>query len=327
MKHIAVIGAGAFGTSIATLLAHNGYHVKLWCFDPEQVQKIACSQENEKYLPGITLDKKIEPVSNLKEALCGAEWVFEAIPVKFLRSVLEQTRDCFTDDHVWVILSKGIENKTLLLPSQIIDNVFKTKTRKAVISGPSFAHDLAHKQPTGVSIAATDFVIGQELQKLLSSDYFCSELTTDLIGVQVGGAIKNVITLAIGILEGAGYTDNTKALVVTRGLQEIALLIATLGGRPETAYSFAGVGDLVLTAMGNRSRNLKVGKLLGQGKKLETILQETGFIPEGINSVKSINQLIKEKTISLPVCESVYQMIFEKLSVEDFLKKMVERQI
>jgi len=326
VKHIAVIGGGAWGTAISTLLANNGHHVKLWCFDPENAEKIKCAQINEKYLPGIQLDEKITPVTDLKEAICGARWVFEAIPVKFLRSILERTRDCFNQDQVWVLLSKGIEKDTLLLPSQIIDDVFSFKAQKAVISGPSFALEVARKQMTGVTIAATDYAIGQGLHKLLASDYFCSNLSTDLIGVQVGGAVKNVITLAIGILDGAGYTDNTKTFVLTRGLQEIAMLISMLDGEPETAYDFSGVGDLVLTAMGTRSRNLEVGKRIGKGKTLEQILKATGYIPEGINTAHSINQLITEKKLKLPVCQGVYQMIFEKISVDDFLKHVMDKK-
>ncbi|HMD54395.1 MAG TPA: NAD(P)H-dependent glycerol-3-phosphate dehydrogenase, partial [Phycisphaerae bacterium] len=274
MKNICVLGDGAWGTAVATLLAHNGYHVKLWCHDAANVQTIARTHINERYLPEHHLSENIIPTASLKDAMCGSQWIFEAIPVQYLRSVIAQAAPYFTDDQVWVILSKGIEQNTLMLPTQIIDDVSGMQHKKAVCAGPSFAADLASKQVTAVSVASTDCALIPELQSMLENEYFRLFPNTDLIGVQVGGALKNVITLGVGMLEGAGYTDNTKAFLVTRGLQEMAVAAKALGGDPETIYGLSGVGDLMLTALGKLSRNLAVGKRLGHGDALQHILDE-----------------------------------------------------
>lgn len=324
MKHICVLGEGAWGTAVATLLAHNGHTVKLWCYEESNAQAIARTRMNERYLPGHILSERIIPTTSLKDAVCGSEWVFEAIPVQYLRSVIQQAAPCFTDEQIWVILSKGIEQNTLLLPTHIIDDVCGVSHKKAVFAGPSFAADLANKQVTAVSVAATDCDVAYALQGLLANEYFKPFFNTDLIGVQAGGAVKNVITLGVGILEGAGYTDNTKAFLVTRGLQEMSEIATALGGKPETLYGLSGVGDLMLTALGKLSRNLAVGKRLGKGDALQTILDELGHVPEGINTVQTIQQLMQKKKLQLPICNAVYEIIFAGKKVDALIAALME---
>ncbi len=320
---VAMLGSGAWGTAVATVLAKNGHVVKLWCHSHAVSEEINNHRSNEKYLPGIKLHENIQAVTDLDEATCGVKWVFEAIPVKFLREMLEKAQSCFDSDQVWVVLSKGIEQDTLLLPTQIIDDVFGSDTHKAVFAGPSFADDVAREQLTGVSVAATHCDLGFELQALLQNDYFRPYIATDMIGVQVGAALKNVITLGVGLLDGAGYTDNTKAFFITHGLHEMVLCAQALGGERNTLYGFSGVGDLVLTSMGSLSRNLMVGKKLGAGDELQAILDATGAIPEGVNTIKSVYQLMRKHDLNLPICQGIYEVVFENKKLEVMLKQLM----
>lgn len=321
MSTITVIGEGAWGTAVATLLAHNGHTVLLWCHDETEKKSIETSRVNQRYLPGVQLSERIVPITKLNDALRQSSWVFEATPVKYLRSVLETLDIDVCKEKPWVILSKGIENHTLLVPSQIIDLVIGT-VPKVVFFGPSFAHDLAHQHITAVTLASNDEKLAASLQALLSNDYFKSVVSSDPLGVQLCGALKNVIALFVGMLSGAGYGDNTKAFVITYGLQEMAILVSACGGQQETVYGLAGVGDLILTSTSNQSRNVKVGHMLGQGKKLDTILQETGMIPEGVNAVSSIYELLQKKNLKSPLFEAIYQVVYGGKSMQDLLQKL-----
>ena len=327
MKKVCVVGEGAWGTAVATVLAHNGYTVNLWCHHDEVKETIEQYRCNNKYLPDVQLAENIVPTTDMQHALADVEWVFEAIPVKFLRSVLEQIKPYYTEHQKYVVLSKGVEKDTQLLPSQMIKDVLGQQTNVAVFSGPSFAHDLAQKQLTAGTVAADDATTAEQLQKLVANDYVRPYTTQDIIGTQCGGAFKNVITLMVGMLDGAGYIDNTKAFMLTRGLQEVAQLVVALGGEQKTVYGLSGVGDLVLTAMGSRSRNLEVGKQLGQGKKLATILEQTGYITEGVNTVQSVNTLAQKFTLNLPICTGVYDIIFDGLPLQEFLDGFMQRPL
>ena len=222
-----------------------------------------------------------------------------------------------------MVLSKGIERNTLLLPTQIIDDVFTVSVHKAVVSGPSFALDLAKRQITAVIVAAEGYKEGRALRSVLKNDYFIPYISDDCLGVQICGAVKNVIAIAVGIVDGLGYTDNTQAFLVTRGLHEMGCIIQSIGGKTETAYGLAGVGDLLLTALGNKSRNRTVGKRIGGGETLSNILEKTGYIPEGINTVHSIYQFMQKKNLNLPICRSVYQILFEGGKVTDLLNNII----
>lgn len=327
MKHMAILGEGAWGTAVATLLANNGYAVKIWCYHPEVVEQINLQHHNKKFLPGISLDQSIIATSDLKEALSDAQSVFEAIPVQFLRSVLQQAKPYCDPEQIWVVLSKGIEQDTLLFPTQIIDEVLGDSVQKALLMGPSFAKDVANKQITAVTVAAPDCDQAKALQQLLANDYFRPYISTDMIGVQVGAALKNLITLGVGMLDGAGYTDNAKAFLLTRGLHEMVQLATHLGGKQETLYGLSGVGDLVLSSMGSLSRNLEVGKRLGSGQSLEAILKETGYIPEGINTVQSVQQLLDKEKINLPICRGIYDVIFADVSLKQMLQSLMREPL
>ncbi|MDP3889188.1 MAG: NAD(P)H-dependent glycerol-3-phosphate dehydrogenase, partial [bacterium] len=217
----------------------------------------------------------------------------------------------------------GIEKDTLLLPTQIINDVLGSHIKTAVLAGPSYAQKVVAQEITAVTLAAPDCTPGYELQKVLANNYFRPYVSTDMIGVQVGAALKNVITLGIGMLNGAGYSDNTKAFLFSRGLQEMVQLCVAMGGRQETMYGLSGVGDLVLTSMGTLSKNLQIGKLLGAGGSLETILEKTGYIPEGINTVQSVHQLMRAYNVQLPISHGIYEVIFKHKTIKSMLQELM----
>lgn len=321
--NITVLGEGAWGTAIAQVLAQNGHKVIMWCYHKNCAQEIANKQTNSQFISNIQVHTNVTPITNLQDAVANSDVVFEAIPVKYLRSVLELTKQYIPANQIWVTLSKGIETKTLLLPTQMIDDVFNMKVQHVVVSGPSFAHDLLYKQPTGVTVASVDEKAQKMVGKLLQNNYFKMCYSDDILGAQVTGAIKNVIALGVGILDGAGYTDNTKALLVTQSLQEFKTITVYFGGKPETVYELCGIGDLMLTALGARSRNLLIGKRLSAGKTLETIIQEHGYIPEGITTVQSVHELAQNNNLAVPICSAIYSIIFEKFSVQMLIKQVV----
>jgi len=323
MKKITVLGAGAWGTAFAALLADNGHEVTLWSFEEDVARNILTTSINVRYLPDVKLSSLIHPTSDLKKAVKDADWIFEAVPVKFLRNTASQLKNYAPQQVTWVILSKGIEHGTLQLPSQILDDVFGRDIEKAVVGGPNFAKELARNAYTATTVASTNTRILCELIKMLENDYFIPYVSHDVMGVQLGGAVKNVIALAVGIARGSGQAENTIAYLITEGLDEIARIITHLGGTKETAYRHSGLGDLVLTCLGTLSKNVQVGQLLGQGKTLEQVSSErTTIMPEGINTVQSIFQLAQRENLNLPICQGTYEIIFENQSFKVLLDRL-----
>lgn len=314
-----ILGAGAWGTALATVLANNNFEVRLWCREQEVVETIRTTRVNELFLPGILLDEKIIPTNCLNEAVEQAEWIFAAVPVKFFRAVVEQIKPFLKQDQKWVILNKGMEQGTLLLPSQILDEVLGKEVPKVALVGPSFAKDLAQKQLTAVTAASSQNDLSKAIQEFLQNDYFMVDQSEDVVGVQLCAALKNVITLGVGILDGAGYTDNTKAFFLVKSLAEIRQVVVSCGGLSQTVDGFAGIGDLVLTALGKHSRNLAVGKRLGKSESLEAILADSSSVVEGINTTTSVQQLITKKNLELPLFEGIYQVVHKGLPVNEFI--------
>jgi len=322
---VTVLGAGAWGTALATLLAHNNYRVVLWCKEAEVAEEIEEHHLNNRYLPDVRLDEAIEPTPSLQHALAASQWVFEAIPVKFLRETLEAAHPFMRSEQIWVITSKGIEDETLLLPTAVVEDVLGSLVTTCVCAGPSFAKELAQELVTSVMIASVQHEIAKKLAGMLATSYFFPRITDDVMGVQVGGAMKNVIALAVGIIEGAGYKENTRAMLITQGLEEMGEIAAHFGGRHETIFGLSGVGDLVLTAMGTQSKNLRAGIMLGQGYGVEEITQLMGTLPEAFNTVKSIMKLVERTGMTLPLTMGTYEYIFEGRSARSFLERIVGR--
>jgi glycerol-3-phosphate dehydrogenase (NAD(P)+) len=320
MKYICVLGEGAWGTAIATVLANNGHQVHLWCHDASIADSIK-KHRTTRFAPDIILHESIIPYTDIAAALQKAAIIFEAVPVLHLRLVLEQVKQYYSNQP-WIVLSKGIEQQTLLLPSQIIEDIFANNQKTVVVSGPSFAHDLIRKQPTAMIVAAHDHQHARLIQDLMNNDYLRLFYSPDMTGVQLGGALKNIISLGMGILDGAGYADNTKAWFLTQGLQEITHLAHALGADRETMYGLSGLGDLVLTAMGNHSKNYSIGRRIGAGESLTSMMSHIHTMPEGINTIQSAIQVMKKNNLDLLLMKGIYQVIFEQKNIGNVIRQM-----
>jgi glycerol-3-phosphate dehydrogenase (NAD(P)+) len=335
-KRVTVLGAGAWGCAFADLLATNGMDVTLWSYEPEVASAINTTHVNHRYLDGLTLHHSITATASLDQALADPDYIFEAVPVLYLRATLERvaaTNAPSAQRACWVLLSKGLENETFMLPSQILDNVLGVQTRKAVIGGPNFARDLVQHALTATTLACNNQADAAELIAMLKNNFFKPYLSNDIIGVQVAGAAKNVLALAAGMAHGAGYKDNTIAFLLTQGLEEIAQLIVLLGGERQTTYSLAGLGDMLLTCTSTLSKNYRAGFLLGQGVQLNALTQHMPVIPEGINTTRSVQHLLEKHNLIDATCaqsessqaasfrlfQGVYQCIFQAATLSDIV--------
>ncbi len=322
MKSVCIIGDGAWGTAVATVLATNQVPVKLWCYDPAVAHSISTIGINERYLPGIKLSPRITPTSSLEWALADSTWVFVALPVIYIRSVLLQAI-LYThnnhDNQRWAILSKGIENNTLLCAGDLVASLIPQISPPVIVSGPSYAHEVACGQLTAVTLACSVIKNAQDLACLLATPYFLTTCSSDSTGVQVTGAVKNVIALGMGMLDGAGYQDNTKALMFVQAIREIKELIKIMGGDQATFDGLSGIGDLVLTAYGKSSRNRKAGQLIGQGMSIDDLKDTLHSLPESINTVRSLTQLAQKYKITLPVCMSIYDVVYNNRPISYFI--------
>ena len=307
---ITVLGDGAFGTAFAMLLADNGYAVKLWCHNADVAHEIITKRTNNHFLPGVVLPELIIPTTDIHDALHNATYIFEAIPTKYLRAILESVCSSYNSDQKWVVLSKGIEQNTTLFARDIVRGIFGHQVKTALIAGPSFALQLAQRQCTAVNIYADDSADVDALVRICTNSYFKLFVVSDVIGMQVSGALKNVIALALGMLDGAGYGDNTQAYILTRGLDEIAAVIQALQGSGGTAYSLAGVGDLVLTACGHASKNRKFGFLVGKGTLARELMSQPDYSCEGVNTVLSCMAIAQKYKLNLPLCKAVYDIVY-----------------
>lgn len=326
-KKVCVLGGGSWGTAVATVLAANGYTVLLWCFEQNVVDEIVTFRINKKYLPGIELHENIQPTESLHDALTNTQIIFEAIPVLFLREVLKQVKHYVAKESAWVLLSKGIENQTLMFPSQVLEDVFGYTPLIAAVGGPNFADQVAYQKETATVVASRDQAFGKQVAQFLVNKKFKPYFSSDLIGVQVGGALKNVLAVLLGILKGAGYHTNLSACLFARGLAEIVSVAKTYGGRPETLYGLSGLGDMMLSASGEGGRNFKIGEMIGQGNTLADLETVMKVLPEGINTIKSLHKIIQKKDLRLPLCTAVYNIVFEGFSIRTFVDEYMCRPI
>ncbi len=307
---ITVLGDGTFGTALAQTLASNGHHILLWCYNPEVAHSIEQTGYNAVYMPGVKLYPTIAPTTSLEEALMAPNsLVIEAIPVTYLRSVLTQCKPFVDPTTAWVVTSKGIEAPKVLLPTEIIKDILGNELSIVVLSGPSFAQELIVKQPTALTLASTYLELAEAVKVLLQNDALLIETSLDEVGVQWCGALKNVIAVALGIVEGAGYGTNSQALVCTKMIHELKQVIMVYGGDPQTVLSFAGIGDIMLTSYSSQSRNRETGRALGKKEIAPHKLPYT----EGINSLQAIPSIIK--LIKIPVFEAVYEIVYNQADV------------
>jgi len=320
---VAVLGAGAWGTAIACVLAAR-LEVALWARDAQQAKGLAQTRRNQRYLPSIEIPSTVSVTGDLDEAIAGISLALVATPVAGLREVLGRVKPPL----VW--LCKGFEQVSGALPHQIAAEVLGENARFGALSGPSFAEEVARGLPCALTLASRDAAFAREAAAMLHGGRMRVYYSADLVGVEIGGAVKNVMAIAAGISDGLGLGLNARAALITRGLAEIARLGAALGAQPETLMGLAGAGDLILTATGELSRNRKVGVELARGKSLNEILQGLGHVAEGVRSAKEVSNLSKKKNIEMPVTEAVNAVLEGKLkpaaAVEQLLSRDLKRE-
>ncbi|WP_338869888.1 NAD(P)H-dependent glycerol-3-phosphate dehydrogenase [Myxococcus stipitatus] len=323
-----VIGSGSFGTALANVLAVNCEEVRLWGREPTVVDSINTRHENPTYLPGIPISDRVRATRDLEEALVGSELVVLATPSHATREVLARAKD-FLPRHVpLVTVSKGIENETLLTMTELLEDCLPEEFHPyiAVLSGPSFAKELARRMPTVVTIASHWDKVAVRCQKALQTETFRSYTSTDVVGVQYGGALKNVIAIAAGMADGLGMGHNARAAIITRGLAEITRLAVRKGANPLTLSGLSGMGDLVLTCTGELSRNRHVGMELGKGRKLEDILSQMKEVAEGVKTARSARDLSLKTGVELPICHQVYLIAYEGKNAKSAVVDLMTRQ-
>ena len=328
-QNIGVIGAGSWGTTLADLLAKRGHSVTLWAYEPELVREMETLRENRLFLPGITLAPNLAFTNDLQEAVRGKELLLFVVPSQVLRGVLRQALPAVSSDAVILSASKGIEVGTLQAVSQVYEELLPPAlfSRFSVISGPSFAREVAYEMPTAVVAAAEDESVAKRVQQAFTCGFFRVYTNSDVIGVELGGALKNVIAIGAGIADGLGFGCNTRAALITRGLAEITRLGLAMGARAETFAGLAGMGDLVLTCTGDLSRNRTVGIQLGQGSSLKEILGEMRMVAEGVKTTESTWQLAQRHGVDMPITEQVFRVLYEGKSARTAVIELMTRDL
>jgi glycerol-3-phosphate dehydrogenase (NAD(P)+) len=322
----AVVGAGAWGTALADLLARNGHEVRIWAYEPDVVEDINHSHENRRFLKGHQLDNGVAACGELGDALDGADLVTIATPSQVMRMIIRGARQSFPARVPVVVASKGIERHSLALMTDVAAAELEDSTVVA-ISGPSFASEVANRQPTAVVVASADADAAMFAQQTFSCSYFRAYTHGDVIGVEIGGALKNVMAVATGIAEGLGLGFNARAALITRGLAEMTRLGTKLGAEAATLSGLAGMGDLVLTCTGSLSRNRSVGVEVGRGKTLEDVLAGRETIAEGVVTTRSARALAAREGVEMPIVDAVHRVLFEGHTARDAIGALMSREL
>jgi len=325
---VAVLGAGSWGTTLANLLAKKGCRVRLWSFETEVAELINIEHENPAYLPGVELDPSLSAVTSTIEAVADAGVVVSVNPAQHVRRVITEASSALRPDVLIVSASKGIEKETLATMAEVFDDVLpRTVARSATfLSGPSFAVEVAREQPTAVTAASRDAQAALRTQALFQTAYFRVYTSDDVPGVELGGALKNVVALAAGMAAGLGLGHNATAALITRGLAEIARLAAARGANPLTLSGLAGMGDLILTCTGDLSRNRHVGIELGRGRGLHEILAEMTMVAEGVHTARAAHALAMQEGISMPIVAEVNAVLFGDTTAREALENLMLRE-
>ncbi len=326
---IAVVGAGSWGTALANLLAGKGYPIDLWVYEQEVCRQIAESRENKVFLPGIQLSENLRPSDDLAAVVRGKGLVLVVVPSHVMRDVAGRMAPTLDSEAIVVSASKGIENETQLTMTGVLKDaadVF-SDDRLAVLSGPSFAREVAMGVPTVVTVAAKQEQCARRVQRVFATTAFRVYTNEDIIGVELGGAVKNVIAIAAGIVDGLGLGLNTRAALITRGQTEIRRLGLALGANPRTFTGLAGIGDLVLTCTGDLSRNHMVGQKIGQGQSLSDVLADMRMVAEGVKTARSVYNLARRLGVEMPISNAVYRVLHEDLSPKEALYQLMTRDL
>lgn len=311
--NISVLGAGGWGTTLAIILHYNGHKVTLWEYKEDYAKILTKKRENEIYLPGIKIPDEITITHDLEESTSKVNLIILAVPSQFLRSVIKKVKYSDIKNSILVSVAKGIEAKSLMTMSQMLKEVFPEldNSQIGVLSGPSHAEEVSRKIPTAVVAASKDFDTSRTIQSSFITSYFRVYSSKDILGVELGGAFKNVIAIGAGIIDGAKFGDNTKAAIMTRGIAEISRLGVALGAEAETFAGLSGMGDLIVTCMSKHSRNRYVGEQIGGGKRLRDVLDTMEMVAEGVETSRSASQLSKKHHVETPITSEVYKILFE----------------
>lgn len=323
-KKICVVGSGSWGLALALLLQDKGHEVTVWCYLEEEKEMIETDRENKRCLPGIPIPENIQLTTSIERAVKNQEVIVMAIPSEFMRSNIQNIAPYVNDNQIIVNVSKGLEDTTLNRLSEVIQSELP-QNKVVVLSGPSHAEEVARKIPTTVAVSSNSKIAAKEIQNIFMTEYFRVYTNPDLIGVEIGGALKNVIALAAGIVEGMGYGDNTKAALITRGLAEITRLGVAMGANQQTFSGLSCIGDLIVTCTSGHSRNRRAGELIGKGYTLDEAIKKVNMVVEGVYTAK-VAYFLKEKyNVEMPIISEVHNALFSNVSPKEALYNLMVR--
>jgi glycerol-3-phosphate dehydrogenase (NAD(P)+) len=326
-ENIAIIGDGAMGTVLAMLLCEKNITTRMWGYDARQLKETAEARENKKFLPGYKLPDTLIFEPKDERIMTGADLIVSAVPCQYMRGVWDRLKDHVPTNIPIVSVAKGIENETLLRPTQILADALERKLKTAALSGPTIADELARRLPATTCVACDDDKLARDVQYTFSCDWLRVYTNPDTVGVELAGAMKNVIAIAAGIVDGIGAGDNAKAALLSRGLAEITRLGVACGARPETFAGLAGLGDLVTTCISPKGRNRSCGERIGRGQTAEQAQSATESVVEGIATCKSVIALAERHHVDMPITDAVYQVLFEKKPVKAAIADLMRRQL
>lgn len=327
MTNITVFGTGSFGTALANVLADNGHNTLMWGKTSTTIEEINNEHTNHNYLKEAKLNSNIKATTDIQEAINHADIFLIALPTKAIREVMSEVNQLLTSKKSFIHVTKGIENATFKRVSEMLEDSISPEYNAGigVLSGPSHAEEVVIKQPTTVSAASSNPELRKLIQDLFMTDYLRVYTNDDLVGVELGGALKNIIAIASGVLAGMGFGDNAKAALMTRGLAEITRLGVKLGADPLTFQGLGGIGDLIVTCTSTHSRNYSLGFQLGKGKSLDEIMNHMNMVAEGVYTTESVYNLSKKENVEMPITEALYHVLFENQPVEEAVKALMGR--
>lgn len=331
-EKVAVLGAGSWGSVLANLLVENGHDVLLWSRDQAQVDQLNRDHVNPAYMKDFTYSRDLHATADMKEAVAGADVVLIVIPTKGIREVARKLNTVLTDldqQSLIVHATKGLEQNTYKRPSEMIKEEIAPEHLRdvVVLSGPSHAESVAIKDMTAVTAACANLADAQKIQQLFSNSYFRVYTNDDVIGAEFGAALKNIIAIGAGALQGLGYHDNARAALITRGLAEIRRLGVAFGANPMTFIGLSGVGDLIVTATSKNSRNWRAGYQLGQGQQLDDVIKNMGMVIEGVYTTKAAYELSKKRQVKMPITEALYQVLYQGESIKTAISQLMSRDL
>lgn len=331
-EKIAVLGAGSWGSTLANMLTENGHDVTLWSRNEEQVKQLNTEHVNPRYMKELVYSDKLKATTDMKAAVADAKVILIVIPTKGLREVAKKLNGYLTEMKLKPLIihaTKGLEQNTYKRPSEMISEEVAPANREAIVvlSGPSHAEDVAVKDMTAVTAACEDVKSAKKAQELFSNSYFRVYTNDDVIGAEFGAALKNIIAIGAGAIQGLGYHDNARAALITRGLAEIRRLGVAFGANPMTFIGLSGVGDLVVTATSKNSRNWRAGYQLGQGKKLQDVIDNMGMVIEGVYTTKAAYELSRKRQVKLPITEALYRVLYEDEDIKTAISHLMSRDL